>query len=88
VVAPGLASVPVMCGATEEDALVARGEHDTSDKHPDKSAAMLSKPHVRVWESRRSVDTSQMLSVMPQEDGASGVLLTYSILPYDRLDSM
>ena len=68
VVAPGLASFPVMCGENEEDSLFARGEHDTSDKHPDKSAAMLSKPHVRVWESRRSLDTSQMLSVMPKED--------------------
>jgi hypothetical protein len=68
VVAPWLASVPVRCGATAEDARVARGEHDTSDKHPDKSAAMLYKPHVQVWESLRSVDTSHMLSVMPQED--------------------
>ena len=68
VVAPWFASFPVMCGETEEDSLVARGEHDTSDKHPDKSAAILYKQHVQVWESLRSVDTSQMLSVMPQED--------------------
>ena len=68
VVAPWFASVPVMGGETEEDSRVAGGEHDTSDKHPDKSAAMLYKPHVQVWESLRSVDTSQMLSVMPQED--------------------
>jgi len=68
VVAPWLASVPVMGGETEEDSLVARGEHDTSDKHPDKSAAILYKQHVRVWESLRSVDTSQILSVMPKED--------------------
>jgi len=88
VVAPGLASVPVMCGETEEDALVAHGEHETSDKHPAKSAAMLSTQHVQMWESPRSLDTSQMLSVMPKEDGASGVLLTYSILPYDRLYRM
>jgi hypothetical protein len=85
VVAPWLASVPVMCGDTEEDSRMARGEHDTSDKHPDKRAAMVYQPHVRVWESLRSVDTSHMLSVMPQEDGASGVLLTYRLLPYDRL---
>ena len=85
VVAPGLASVPVRCGDTEEDALVAHGAHETSDKHPAKSAAMLSTPHVQMWESPRSLDTSHMLSVMPQEDGASGVLLTYTILPYDML---
>jgi hypothetical protein len=68
VVAPGLASFPVMCGESEEDSLVGRGEHATSDKNPENNAAMLSKQHVRVWESRRSADTSQMLSVMPKEE--------------------
>jgi hypothetical protein len=86
VVAPGLASVPVMGGDTEEDALVAHGAHETSDKHPAKSAAMLSTPPVQMWESPRSLDTSQRLSVMPKEDGASGVLQIYTILPYDMLD--
>jgi len=68
VVAPSCASFPVMCGENEEDSLVARGENDTSDKNPDHRAAMLYKQHVRVWESLRSVDTSQILSVMPKED--------------------
>jgi hypothetical protein len=45
-----------------------RGENDTSDNNPDNSAVMLYKQHVRVEESRRSVDTSQMVSVMPKED--------------------
>jgi hypothetical protein len=57
-----------MCGETEEDSLFARGENDTSDKNPDNSAAILSKQHVQVWEWRRSVDTSQILFVMPKED--------------------
>ena len=74
-----------MCGATEEDSLFARGEHDTSDKNPDNRAAMLYTQHVQMWESPRSLDTSQMLSVMPREDGASGVLQIYTILPYDML---
>ncbi len=68
VVAPWFASFPVMCGESEEDSLFARGENDTSDKNPDTSAAILYKQHVRVWESRRSLDTSQMLSVRPKED--------------------
>ena len=68
VVAPGFASFPVMCGETEEDALVAREEHDTSDKNPDNSAVILYPQHVQIWESPRSLDTSQMLSVMPKED--------------------
>jgi hypothetical protein len=66
--APWFAAFPVMCGETEEDSLVAREENDASDKNPDHRAAILYTPHVRVWESLRSVDTSQMLSVMPQED--------------------
>jgi hypothetical protein len=66
--APWFASFPVMCGETEEDSLVAREENDASDKNPDHRAAILYRQHVRVWESLRSVDTSQMLSVMPQED--------------------
>jgi hypothetical protein len=68
VVAPWFASFPVMCGETEEDSLVAREENDASDKNPDHRAAILYRQHVRVWESLRSVDTSQMLSVMPKED--------------------
>ena len=68
VVAPWFASFPVMCGETEEDSLVAREEHDASDKNPDHRAAILYRQHVRVWESLRSVDTSQMLSVMPKEN--------------------
>jgi hypothetical protein len=68
VVAPWFASVPVMCGETEEDSLFARGEHDTSDKNPDNSAAILYTQHVQIWESPRSLDTSHMLSVMPKED--------------------
>ena len=68
VVAPWFASFPVICGETEEDSLFAPGENDTSDKNPDNSAAILYKQHVRVWESLRSVDTSQILSVMPKED--------------------
>jgi hypothetical protein len=58
VVAPGLATFPVKCGANEEDSLIARGEHDTSDKDPAHRAAMLYTQHVQVEESRRSVDTS------------------------------
>ena len=57
-----------MCGETEEDSRVAREENDASDKNPDHRAAILYRQHVRVWESLRSVDTSQLLSVMPQED--------------------
>ena len=57
-----------MCGETEEDSLFAREEHDTSDKNPDNSAAILYTQHVQIWESPRSLDTSQMLSVMPKED--------------------
>ena len=68
IVAPWFASFPVICGETEEDSLFARGENDTSDKNPDNSAAILYKQHVRVWASLRSVDTSQILSVMPKED--------------------
>ena len=68
VVAPGFASFPVMCGETEEDSLFAHGENDTSDKNPDNSAAIWYKQPVRVWEWRRSVDASQILSVMPKED--------------------
>jgi hypothetical protein len=68
VVAPWFASFPVMCGENEEDSLVARGENDTSDKNPDNSATILYKQHGQVWESLRSVDTSQILSVMPKED--------------------
>jgi hypothetical protein len=75
VVAPGLAAVPVMCGERVADSLVARGEHETSDKHPERSAALLSTPHGRVWECRRAVDTSQIQPVMPREAGASGVRL-------------
>jgi hypothetical protein len=66
--APWVAAFPVMCGETEEDSRVAREEHDASDKNPDHRAAILYRPHVRVWESLRSVDTSHMLAVMPQED--------------------
>jgi hypothetical protein len=66
--APWFAAFPGMCGETEEDSRVARGGNDTSDHKPDHSAAMLSKPHVRVWEWRRSVDTSHMLGVMPKEN--------------------
>ena len=68
VVAPGFAALPVMCGGSVADSLGARGEHDTSDKNPDSSAAILYTPHGRVWESLRSIDTSQMLSVRPKED--------------------
>jgi hypothetical protein len=68
VVAPGFASFPVICGENEAESLFARGENDTSDKNPDHSAAILYMPHVQVWESLRSVGTSQMLSVMPKED--------------------
>jgi hypothetical protein len=68
VVAPWFASFPVICGESEEDSLFARGENDTTDKNLGNSAAILYKQHVRVWESLRSVDTSQMLSVMPKED--------------------
>ena len=57
-----------MCGENEEDSLFARGENDTSDKNPDKSAAILYTQHVQIWESPRSLDTSQMLSVMPKGD--------------------
>ena len=67
VVAPGFAAFPVMGGESEADSLVVRGENDTSDKNPDNSAAILYTPHVRVWESRRSVDRSQMLSVILKE---------------------
>ena len=70
VVAPGFASLPAICGENEADSLVARGEHDTSDKNPDNSAAILSKQHGRIWEWRRFVDTSQIRSVRPKEDGA------------------
>jgi hypothetical protein len=70
VVASWFASFPVICGENEKDSLFARVENDTSDKNPDNIAAILYKQHVRVWEWRRSVDTSQMLSVMPKEDGA------------------
>ena len=76
VVAPGFASFPIICEESEEDSLVACGEHDTSDKNPDNSAAIWYTPHVRVWECRRAVDTSQIQPVMPREAGASGVLLT------------
>jgi hypothetical protein len=68
VVAPWFGSFPVICGESEEDSLFARGENDTSDKNPDNSVAILYTQHVRVWESLRSVGTSQMLSVMPKED--------------------
>ena len=68
VVAPGFVSFPVICGESEEDSLFARGEHDTSDKNPDNSAAILYKQYVRVWEWRRSVDTSQILSVKAKVD--------------------
>ena len=40
VIAPGFASFPVICGENEEDSLVACGEHDTSDKNLDNSAAI------------------------------------------------
>ena len=85
VVAPGFASFPVICGESVADSLVARGEHDTSDKNPDSSAAILYTRHGRVWECRRAVDTSQIQPVMPREAGASGVLLKYAILPYDMI---
>jgi hypothetical protein len=68
VVALRFASFPVICGESEEDSLFARGGNDTSDKNPDNSVALLYTQHVRVWESLRSVDTSQILSVMPKED--------------------
>ena len=68
VVVPWFASFPVICGENEEDSLFARGENDTSDKNPDNSAAILYKQHVQVWESLRSLDTSQILSVRPKED--------------------
>ena len=83
VVVPGFAAFPVMCEERVADSLVARGEHDTSDKNPDSSAAILYTRHGRVWECRRAVDTSQIQPVMPREAGASGVLLKYAILPYD-----
>ena len=41
VVAPSLASFPVMCGARAEDSLSVREDNDTSDSNPDHSAAML-----------------------------------------------
>ena len=68
VVAPGFAAFPVMCGESEADSLVARGENDTSDKNPDNSAAILYKQHGRIWEWRRSVDIRQIGPVMPKED--------------------
>jgi hypothetical protein len=67
VVAPELASVPVMCAESEADSLVAPGAHETSDNNRDQSAAMLSKPPVRVWEWRRSGDPCQIRSVRPKE---------------------
>jgi hypothetical protein len=60
VVAPWLASFPVMCGETEEDSRFARGKNDPSDNKPDHSAAMLSKQHGRVWELLPSVGTAQI----------------------------
>ena len=41
VVAPSLASFPIMCGDRAEDSLSVREEHDTSDRNLDNSAAML-----------------------------------------------
>src|SRR5215475_8419318 len=59
VVAPGFAAFPVICGESAEDSPVARGEHDTSDKNPDSSAAIWYTQHVQVWECRRAADTPQ-----------------------------
>ena len=84
--APGLAAFPVMCGARVADARVGRGAQDTSDNNPDRRAAIWYTPPGRVWACRRAVDTCQMQPVMPREAGASGVLLNYAILPYDRID--
>jgi hypothetical protein len=41
VVAPSFASFPVMCGASAEDSLSVREHNDTSDRHPEKRAAIL-----------------------------------------------